>query len=488
MSGADEAAIGCCMNKRQRTDAACASSTSTIAHLPLEILTAEILSRLPVKSLLRFRSVCKAWRSLISGDMLLVSAHLQRLPPPSSLLIFPLLLCERPDHDYHLFADYDAAETEKKKKSCSGMAFHRWDTPLATTEVSLVHAVDAMPTPEPPPQHCRRVPHDALAYCDGVVLVATAEGDVHLINPSARQAATLPPSPAGAAPPDFSRQQAFGLGRDPRSGAYKAARYFNRLTPVAGSVWSEWTAVMEVFTVGADRRWRELAAPPPPPPHRAMPGQPAAAFKGYLLWTVNDGTDASWGFLRLSLDDETLGVTPAPPCHPRLATCALSELSGELCLVRSVVEPAAEIVLEMWMAADSVRPRWERRYAIRDAVRFPWPYGYLPRPVAALDDGIVFQDEGSCHMDSYVAFYSFRTREYRETARLSMLRGYHHKRPGAGIAVASKFFVIPYGESLLQLNGCVAETSDVAEVKPSTARKLFLACCKRRRTEDVGRK
>ncbi|CAO2169863.1 unnamed protein product [Urochloa humidicola] len=458
MSGVDAATGGGCMNKGRRAGT---SSSSTIAQLPLEILTAEILSRLHVKSLLRLRSVCKAWRAVISGDLSLVTAHLQRHPPSSSLLIFPLLLCERPDHDYHLFADYTGEKMTTKKKTCSGMAFHRWDPPLAET-VTLVHAVNC--DDMLPPPRCRRVPHDALAYCDGVVLVATGEGEVRLLNPSARQAVTLPPSPGGVAPPNFPRHQAFGLGRDPRSGAYKAVRFFNHLTPVPGMGWCEWTSGMEVFTVGADRRWRGL-----PAPQRSMPGRTAAAFKGgfkgSLIWTVNDGTSYDQsaipaaapplGFLRLSLDDETLGVTPPPPCRPRLdhhGSCALSELRGELCLVRAVEPPQS--VLEMWMADDAVRPRWERRYAIRDAVR-PWPQDYLPRPVAVLDDGIVFQDEGSCHMDAYVAFYSFQTREYKEKVRLSMLHGYHHNRPGASIALAAKFFVIPYGESLLQLNGCV---------------------------------
>jgi hypothetical protein len=84
--------------------------------------------------------------------------------------------------------------------------------------------------------HCRCVNHDALAYCDGLVLVATGEGAVHLFNPSARQTATLPSSPGGVAPRYTPRHQAFGLGRDPRFGAYKAARYFNRVRPVAGSL------------------------------------------------------------------------------------------------------------------------------------------------------------------------------------------------------------------------------------------------------------
>ncbi|XP_058214526.1 F-box/kelch-repeat protein At3g23880-like [Rhododendron vialii] len=56
-----------------------ASNQSTVAratfHLPFEI-TIEILSRLPVKSLLRFKSVCKTWYDLIKTHYF-ISKHLQ---------------------------------------------------------------------------------------------------------------------------------------------------------------------------------------------------------------------------------------------------------------------------------------------------------------------------------------------------------------------------------------------------------------------------
>jgi hypothetical protein len=99
---------------------------------------------------------------------------------------------------------------------------------------------------------------------------------------------------------------------------------------------------------------------------------------GSLIWPVNDDKGyrngvAPFGFLRLLLDDETLGVTPPPPCHPRLNhdTCALSEHRGKLCcLVRPVpVAPDPDRVLEMWMTDDVVRAQWEWLYAKRDVVR-----------------------------------------------------------------------------------------------------------------------
>ncbi|XP_058217044.1 F-box/kelch-repeat protein At3g06240-like [Rhododendron vialii] len=65
--------------RRRRRRGAMAGSQSAVAratfHLPLEITT-EILSRLPVKSLLRFKSVCKTWYDLIKTPDF-ISKHLQ---------------------------------------------------------------------------------------------------------------------------------------------------------------------------------------------------------------------------------------------------------------------------------------------------------------------------------------------------------------------------------------------------------------------------
>ncbi|KAF8653200.1 hypothetical protein HU200_062653 [Digitaria exilis] len=462
MSGADEGAVaavaatgGCISNKRPRS----------VPHLPMEIVATEILARLTVKTLLRFRSVCKAWRTAISSDLSLVSAHQKHQPPPSSLLIFPVLMCGRPDDDHRrCCAAEEEEEEEEEKKSCSSMGFYLWDPPLATSSVTLVHAVDDMPPGE---RRCPRVPHRALAHCDGLVLVATSEGNVHLFNPSARQAVTLPWSPGGVAPPNFHGHQAFGLGRDPRSGAYKAARYFHRQVLVVATGCHELTTGMEVFTVGVDRRWREMAMQPPYP---VIPGRTAASFKGSLIWTVDEyhlggGATSAPGFLRLSLEDEAFGVTPPPPCsHPRLdyACCGVSELRGELCVFR-MVEP--DSALEMWMGDDAVSPRWELRHAIRDAV---WSSN-LPRPVLALDDGIVFHVQGSSHYHGYACGYSFQTRAFEEIAKMHSLRGYHYTRRGASIAVANKFFVIPYRESLLQLPCLVPPPTEPAAALATTS-------------------
>ncbi|KAK1381978.1 F-box domain-containing protein [Heracleum sosnowskyi] len=48
---------------------------ATTSILPVDTIEFEILPRLPVKSLLRFKSVCKSWNSLISSDVFIKSVR-----------------------------------------------------------------------------------------------------------------------------------------------------------------------------------------------------------------------------------------------------------------------------------------------------------------------------------------------------------------------------------------------------------------------------
>ncbi|XP_074366108.1 F-box/kelch-repeat protein At3g23880-like [Apium graveolens] len=52
------------------------SKNKSLAILPEDIIKGEILIRLPVKSLVRFRCVCKSWRYLLSCDPCFAKSHL----------------------------------------------------------------------------------------------------------------------------------------------------------------------------------------------------------------------------------------------------------------------------------------------------------------------------------------------------------------------------------------------------------------------------
>ncbi|XP_050228398.1 F-box/kelch-repeat protein At3g06240-like isoform X2 [Mercurialis annua] len=74
-------------------------------HIPLDILM-EILSRLPVKPLLRFKSVSKSWYSLISTNPRFVELHLKRAKQDAALSHHRLFLCTCPSQSLDMEEAY----------------------------------------------------------------------------------------------------------------------------------------------------------------------------------------------------------------------------------------------------------------------------------------------------------------------------------------------------------------------------------------------
>ncbi|XP_074355006.1 F-box/kelch-repeat protein At3g23880-like [Apium graveolens] len=58
-----------------------------LSFLPSELIESEILPRLPVKSVLRFKSVCKSWNFLISSNPDFIKSHLHLNPNNDSLVL-----------------------------------------------------------------------------------------------------------------------------------------------------------------------------------------------------------------------------------------------------------------------------------------------------------------------------------------------------------------------------------------------------------------
>uniref|UniRef100_N1R1W6 Uncharacterized protein n=1 Tax=Aegilops tauschii TaxID=37682 RepID=N1R1W6_AEGTA len=240
-----------------------------------DAIVSEILAHLPVKPLMGFTCVCKAWQSIVRGDASFHRAHLHLQKP--CLLVSPRTVDDDPLH------------TDK-------VGLHMWEANQQGTAVPLVYATDFS---------SGKLKHD-LAHCDGLVLLH-AESAVHLLNPATRHTRTLP--------------RAFGLRRDPRSGAYKVACFsYRSWTKLAVTV-DYHSMRMEVFTIGTDRHWRET---PTQPSYPTVAQRTATFYKGSLIWTVFG--DTAPGFLRFCLEDEAFGVIQPPPCHPRLE-CVMSRLA-----------------------------------------------------------------------------------------------------------------------------------------------------------------
>ncbi|XP_051221104.1 F-box/kelch-repeat protein At2g43270-like [Lolium perenne] len=319
-------------------------------YLPPELVW-EIMVRLPVKSLLRFRCISKAWRDRISADAEFRRANLRAQTP--------------------CLLTWSGTEDDRNNM-------------VTTVDVSLYVPEDgAEYTMELPVQE---QPH-RFAHCDGLVLMPT-ETVVRVLNPATRRVLTLPWSPNGVAPEfrfhAFHTHQVFGIGHDTRSDTYKVARFFFTSLDLLPTDAYRYNYGVEVFTIGVDRRWHETAVKPPYPAHI---GRTATFFKGSLFWTIdeekltreipNSAGESAPGFLRFRLDDESFSVTPPPPCCRglRYTTSHMAELRGELSVAHA--GPKYESI-EIWMCNDvdtnPNQPRWNRRYTFDTVCLLTHPF------------------------------------------------------------------------------------------------------------------
>ncbi|KAL1550861.1 hypothetical protein AAHA92_18772 [Salvia divinorum] len=160
------------MDKKQK-----AKADTQIPHIPEEIME-EILSMLPVKSLMKFQTVCKSWSNLIS------KSHFSKL---------------------HLQRSIDANRT-------SFVYLSGCDTNLAY-EASTGKLVES-----------ESVAVSILAYCNGLLCIGLGD-DLLLWNPSTKKAREIPTSPVEFPTPASTMASAFfGLGHRSASDDYKLVR------------------------------------------------------------------------------------------------------------------------------------------------------------------------------------------------------------------------------------------------------------------------
>ncbi|XBI76950.1 hypothetical protein VPH35_070124 [Triticum aestivum] len=385
--------------------------------LPHELIVWKILVRLPAKSLLRLRCVCKAWRDTISdADPSFSQAHLRRL-----------------HYDME-----DPCNTRRPwinmKVTCPGL--YLWEESqkdIATLLFDISFPAEGVAT------------RHGLMHCDGLVLLP-AEDTVRVVNPATSQIRVLPWSPNSVAPhrcPEGEGHQAFGFGRDHRSNAYKVARFFHREMHGMGGLG------MEVFTIEKDQCWRETAVQPPYP---FVVGLMATFFKGSLIWSIDhyspmydyshlDDAAHMPCFVRFNLEDESFSVMTGPPWYDGAdyLDTNFAEVNRKLAMPHP--GPNSELV-EIWMCDDvegNNQPRWHQRHVL--------DYPFSMRLIATFGVEIVYQDT--------VDYLWRRTRKGdKAMARMNLLRYYN---PDMGTLVeyswrtVKSFDVIFYVPTLVRI-------------------------------------
>ncbi|XP_051211125.1 putative F-box protein At1g50870 [Lolium perenne] len=391
-------------------------------ELPEELVL-EILIRLPVKSLRRFKCVSKAWRTTMSGPYF-IRSHLQfsasRWEQNPSLLITPHTL------------DRDVQGENWPTNFSNNIRFYQWWQ--GASKARLVHGRDF-------DDEFRSV--CCFAHCDGLVLLPT-DTKVYLFNPATRDVLTLPESSRNKRPGIIGLP--VGFGRDPRTGMYKVVRSFFRSRDAETGVHS---MGMEVCTVGGGGLppcWRETASDQPYPVAAWVTAQ---TVKGCLYWIIIDRRHLKprpHGLLRFGLEDETFSVTRLPDSlDSGDDDCFnLDVMGGELCLTGSRLGEPDVHPLTIWALVEDDGPRslWEQRYTIYVT--------YLCHPISLLPNS------GGAMMiwlSSKLYRYDLQSSELTVVCDLERLR-YERRRTGSfGSAEKDVYFfnVIPYTESLVSI-------------------------------------
>ncbi|KAF7027260.1 hypothetical protein CFC21_039320 [Triticum aestivum] len=385
------------------------SNEAPTPELPDELVS-DILTRLPVKSLLRFKCISKAWCATIS-DPSFIRRHL-KMSAACRWEQNPPFLITRHSLDYDGKGD---------------IGFCQWQQ--GTSEAWLVHSRD-----------CTSYFNLVLFFphCDGLVLVPT-DTTAYLFNPATRDIVTLPESSHGIVPPSL---RPIGFGHDLRSGMYKVVQFFLRSRD------DEFYNGVEVCTVGdpAPPQWREIMADRW---YTADPWVTAQSVNGGVYWIVH--VDNYTGLephprclLRFGLDDEALSHIhlPSELSDPEDddnnvdKSFKLSVLQGELCL--TAYRARGHRLMVVWaLVEDEASFVWEPRHTLN---------GMDPcHPIAFLPGTLLLWFYGK------LCIYDLRSRELTNVCDFSWLRYRSHGSGELEPAWNSLpfFDVIPYTESLV---------------------------------------
>ncbi|XP_037439165.1 uncharacterized protein LOC119307177 [Triticum dicoccoides] len=319
------------------------------ASLPYEMII-EILQWLPVKSVFRFRAVCRSWAALLSSDEfrrlhMSVAKDARRPAPPAKLLYIS------PTATFDSTAVYSCPFSPS---SSSGRPRDRGDL-LFTIDGARGNCVEVA-TPAP---------------CRGLTLLYDALGGAFYICNAATRAATRLP----ASTEERAARSTAGLGFDAHTDEYKVVRLINRLCHQKDMV------RCEIYTPGGrfGDRWRPPAGGVPLSLHQFVYAAvtnaelnklPPVFAKGCLHWLMRPAsftTTPSVAVVSFSVTEETFtclrsppfSVPGAPPIRYGLSEEQLVEMDDQLCLVRDTRNTMLYAnVLEIWKLPDYSSGDW----------------------------------------------------------------------------------------------------------------------------------
>lgn len=323
--------------------------SSGVQELPHSIpdeIVEEILTRLPVKSLLRFRCVSKSWRSLISSPAF-IKAHL-KIATNISMHSHNRLMCISADSDNHF-----------REISLRFL--------LRGAEVESNYVVT---DPD--------LPMRIVGSCNGMVCVALEKEKLYLWNPSIRKAKCLPSLDIGSG---FGCYMKDGFGYEESNDDYK-------VVAISYCVFDAGPYKVEIFSLKANA-WRRI--------EDFDFGNPVCHsgkyVNGKLHWLVDN--DGIVDIFSLDLSSETFGKVGTPH-HACTGSCSILEYDDP-CMTLGLFKESLCMLfddhktrMDLWVMNDyGVPDSWTRVFTVAHLGN-PGFYPHSLRSSSLNDDEILF--------------------------------------------------------------------------------------------------
>ncbi|KAF7850246.1 hypothetical protein BT93_L5702 [Corymbia citriodora subsp. variegata] len=307
-------------------------------ELPREIVL-DILSRLPVTSLVRFRLVCQSWRAL-GGDPLLPDAQLARTAAGDPFLVFH---SDFPLRNQLSFVELSAlGQDSGHGRSKKGAAVGKFSPPFLSSMGEF----------------------DVVGSCNGLLCLADSlfREPLFMYNPFTGDYRELPRSRQYA-----DQTVVYGFGFHPATQEYKVikiASYPNPSRAGAGAGARRARRVpqqseVQVLTLGGSMAWRSLGRAP----YQVDKRQSETLVEGRLHWVAGPRRyRTARQLVSFDLADEQFREVPKPEGGPILrSNYQLMALRG--CLAAIVYCNYGK--LEIWvMRTYNAKESWAREYVI----------------------------------------------------------------------------------------------------------------------------
>ncbi|XP_019439762.1 PREDICTED: F-box/kelch-repeat protein At3g23880-like [Lupinus angustifolius] len=327
--------------------------------LPFELII-EILSRVPVKSLIQFKCVCKSWKTLIS-DPQFAKKHLSTI--------------QHNHHNHHLLLSMNDTLDNMIFGSYSLQSIFETSPPIST-QVSYPFNT----------QNCFDL---MVGSCDGMLCFAVNKSCALLWNPTIRVFKKLPP---------LEEYTIYGFGFDQCSDSYKVVAILRH--EYYSDDESAWVTEVKVHNLGTDS-WRTIQGCPSGIPT----GFSATFVSGTLNWLASNDPDlSSYAIVSLDLGKESCQELLQPDYRE---VAVLSFNLGVLKNCLSIIVHYEEGSSDIWLMNDYGKKESWTKFLCLPYLGSPnlFPYG---RVICIYED-----DEVLLELHSELAIYNFRNGTFK---------------------------------------------------------------------------